>query len=152
MRKLLGSVLVAGALAAVAAAPAAAELEICILDPSVVVDGTTLQVGLYTHDPSLVAPGGIPTAVPIYVALDGSLGSHVTTDAAQWSAVRPTRVAIFDALPSAKPSLEIQALVPSPLVHDSFSIRVQLPDGSVKTASGPVNTLVRLRVQVPNSR
>jgi hypothetical protein len=156
VRRLFGSVLMAGALAAVAAAPAAAELEICILDPSVVVDGTTLQVGLYTHDPSLVAAGGIPASVPIDVLLDGSRGSHVSSDAAQWSAVRPTDLTIFEALPGAghgaKQTIEIDALVPSTLVHDSFYIKVQLPDGSVKTASGPVNSLVRLRVQVPVAR
>ena len=154
MRKLVGSLLAAGAIAAMAVAPVAAELEFCISDPPVYVDGAKIDVGLYTHDANLVAAGGIPQNLPIFVTLLGSREGTISTDTSAWQATRPNiRVAVFNALPyegkRGTETVQIDALVPSSLRGDSFYIKVQMPDGSVKTASAPVNHLARLRVQVP---
>lgn len=154
MRKLVGSFLAAGAIAAVAVAPVAAELEFCISDPAVYVDGTRIDVGLYTHDSSLVAAGGIPRNSHIFVTLVGSRDGTISTDTSAWQATRPNiSVTVLNTLPgkskSATEMVEIDALVPSNIRRDSFYIKVKMPDGSVKTASAPVNHLARLRVRVP---
>ncbi|MGI8915873.1 MAG: hypothetical protein ACR2JY_19200 [Chloroflexota bacterium] len=154
MRKLIGSVLSAGALAAMLVAPVAAEQELCILDPAVHVDGATIQVGVYTRDQSLVAPGAIPQSAPIVVTLLGSRGGSLSTNVADWQAQRPnTVVTVLNTLTgkdrSAKETVEIDAFVPSGVLNDTYFIKVTLPDGTEKRASGRVNTLVRLRVEVP---
>ena len=156
MRKLIGTLLAAGAIAAVAAAPVAADLEFCLTDPAVVVDGTTIEVGLYTHDANLAAPGGIPQSAPIHVTLLGSRNGSISTDSSAWQVKRAnTSVTVLNVLPgngkTATETVEINAFVPSSLRRDSYYIKVTMPDGSVKTASAPVNHIARLRVQVPVS-
>jgi hypothetical protein len=156
LRKLVGTLLAAGAIAAVAAAPVAADLEFCLTDPAVVVNGTTIQVGLYTHDANLAAPGGIPQSAPIRVTLLGSRSGTISTDSSAWQVKRAnTSVTVLNALPgnarSATEPVEIDAFVPSSLRRDTYYIKVTMPDGSVKTASAPVNHLARLRVEVPVS-
>ena len=157
LRKLMGALLAATALAAVAVAPVEAELELCIIDPAVTVNGTAIQVGLYTPDASLVAPEGMPQDLPIFVTLLGAYNGRISTAAADWQHARPnTTVTVLNVLPDANIGanavVEIDAFVPSLVREDSFSIKVTLPDHSVKTASGPVNTLLRLRVAVPTRR
>jgi hypothetical protein len=154
LRKLVGAFLAATVLAAAAVAPVAAEVELCIIDPTVTVDGTAIQVGLYTRDASLVAPGGVPADLPILVTVLGSGTDRISTAAADWQQSRPnTAVTVLNVLPDRSTGndtvVEIDAFVPSTVPGDSFSIQVTLPDHSVKTASGRVNTLVRLRVAVP---
>ena len=154
MRKLVGSLLVAGAIAVVAASPVAADLELCITDPAVNVDGTTIDVGLYTHDASLVAPGGIPQTAPIAVTISGSRDGQISTDSSAWQVQRPNvAVSVLNVLPGADQgameTVQIDALVPSSLSGDSFYIKVTLPDGSVQTASAQVNQVAHIQVQVP---
>lgn len=152
MRALFGSLAAAGMLAAVAVAPAFAELEFCLIDPPVVVDGTTLQVGFYTHDAAL-ARGGI--AGPIMVVIHAERGSRVTTDPAAWSAHHPTAVVVLNDLRRRggdTETVEFDALVPAASAQDSVSIRVQLPDGSARVASGRSDAPLRLRVEVPVRR
>jgi len=154
LRKLVGSFLAAGAMVAVAVTPVAADIELCITDPGVNVDGTTIQVGLYTHDPSLVASGGISPATPILVTILGSRQGDISTNMDAWTAQRPNvDVNVLNVLPGKEngstETVEIDALVPSGLRHDSYYIKVTLPNGSVKTASAPVNHMARLRVEVP---
>lgn len=153
MRKVIGSLMAAGAIAAVAVAPAAAELDFCMVDPAVNVDGSVIQVGLYTHNLDL-AVGGVPANTPIVVTLVGKDGGTLSTDAADWQQHgHTTLVSTFNALPGGdkakKEKVEIDALVPSPLLNDSFFIKVTLPDGAQKTVSGKVNTLIRMTVEVP---
>ena len=154
MRQLVGSLLAAGAIAAMAAAPVAADLEFCLTDPAVVVNGTTIEVGLYTHDANLAGPGGIPQSAPIHVMLLGSRNGTISTDVSAWQVKRPnTSVSVLNVLPGnakrATETIEIDAFVPSSLRGDSYYIKVKMPDGSVKTALAPVNHLARLRVEVP---
>jgi hypothetical protein len=153
LRKVVGSLVAAGALAAVAVAPAAAELELCIVDPTVQVGGTAIQVGLFTHDPSL-ANGGIAAGAPIVVTLTGPRGTSVSTDQSAWQQHgRQTVVVVLNTLPGRATGpdqmLEIDAIVPSPLVRDTFYIKVTLPDGSERIASGRVNAHARMTVEVP---
>jgi len=154
LRKVIGSLLVAGALTAVVVAPVAAETDLCITDPAVNVDGTVIQVGLYTHDPSLVAPGGIPQSGLIVVTILGSRNSDISTNQDDWTSQRPNvAVNVLNVLPgradSTRKTVEIDALVPSPLRGDSYFIKVTMPNGAVKEASAPVNGLARIRVEVP---
>jgi hypothetical protein len=153
LRKLIGSVLAASALVVIAAAPAAA-VDLCVIDPAVNVDGTNIQVGLYTHDPSLLDAGAIPSGTPIVVTLLGPRDGHISTDVAAWRGSRPnTIVSALDVLPGnangGEETVEIDAFVPSRVTGDSFYIQVTLPDGSVKTASASANGLARLQVEVP---
>jgi hypothetical protein len=153
LRKLVGSLLAASALVVVAAAPAAA-VDLCIIDPAVNVDGTNIQVGLYTHDPSLLDSGAIPAGTPIVVTLLGPHNGHISTDVAAWRGSRPnTIVSALNVLPGSsaagQETVEIDAFVPSGMTRDSYYIQVTLPDGSVKTASSPANGLARLTVEVP---
>jgi hypothetical protein len=156
LRKLIGSVLAVSALVVIAAAPAAA-VDLCIIDPAVNVDGTTIQVGLYTHDPSLLDAGAIPARTPIVVTLLGPRDGHISTDVAAWRGSRPnTIVSALNALPGGatgdKETVEIDAFVPSQAPRADYYIQVTLPDGSVKTASAPANGLARLKVEVPVQR
>jgi hypothetical protein len=156
VRKLVGSLLAASAFAVMAAAPAAA-VDLCIIDPTVNVDGTNIQVGIYTHDPSLLDSGAIPSNAPITVMLLGARQGGVSTDVAEWRTQRPnTVVRVLNVLPGtpqgAKERIEIDAFVPSRVPQDTFYLQVTLPDGSVKTASAPVNSLARLQVEVPVQR
>lgn len=153
MRKLVGSLFAASALAVAAAVPAGA-VDLCIVDPAVNVDGTTIEVGLYTHDPSLLDAGAIPASTPIVVTLLGPSNGHISTNVAAWRGARPnTVVSALNALPATAPSgqeaVEIDAFVPSGVTQDHYYIQVTLPDGSVKTATAAANSLARLTVNVP---
>lgn len=149
MRSVFSSLAAAGILAAVAVAPAAADLSFCLVDPPVIVDGTTLQVGLYTHDAAL-AEGGINGHIAILIR--GERDSHVSTNAAAWSEHHPTDVAIVNDLRDrrgGKETVEIDAFVPASARRRNVSLTVKLPNGSTRTADGQSNSVLRLRVDVP---
>ncbi len=149
MRKLFGSLAAAGVLAAVATAPAFADLAFCLVDPPVVVDGTTLQVGLYTRDAAL-AEGGINGH--ILVLIRGERDSKIATDTGAWSAHHPTDVTIVHDLRDRRggeETVEIDAFVPTSTRHQSVYLTVQMPNGSTRIANGQSNSLLRLLVEVP---
>jgi hypothetical protein len=150
VRRFVGAVAAAGALAVAAVAPANAELEFCLVDPPVVVDGTALQVGLYTPDADL-AHGGV--SGPIDIMIVGRDSAAISTDAAAWSATNRANVSIVATgqrlPPGATETVDFSAFVGATKPNESYSLKIQLPDGSVKTASGAANTVVHVQVDVP---
>jgi hypothetical protein len=150
MRKMLRSLLVAGALAALAAVPVHAGTDFCLIDPAVTVNGATVQVGLYTTDAGLLNR----IKAPLQITILGEHGGSVTTSPADWSVRYSAIVRIENSLRRTHGGgtvpLEVDALVPSPDTHATVILEVTLPDGSVQQAIGHTDDPLSLTVQVPD--
>lgn len=149
LRRLLGAAAAAGTIAITAVAPANAALEFCLVDPTVMVGGTPIEVGLYTPDANLAHRDLNGT---INIAIIGHGSATITTDPAAWSQVHHTNLSIVTdghGRHGGRESVDIVALVPATNAHEPYLLRVQLPDGSIKTAAGAANAVVQLHVDVP---
>jgi hypothetical protein len=150
VRKLLSPLLLAGAVAAVSAAPVGAELEYCMVDPAVTVDHTTVQVGVYTTDEALLSH----VTGPIQITLRGVPGASVSTNPADWNRGKyPVQLSVADDLSghasAKKEPFAVDAVVPSANSHARYFIKVSLPDGHVYEGFGRTNAVNQLRVEVP---
>ena len=147
MRLPLRSLAAAALLAAGLAAPAFAGVDFCLSDPVVRVGHETLEVGLYTEDRPLY--DGVDA--PITVVLHAAAGEKVKTVAEKWQRHFPTDVDVVKdlaAVPGAE-VLRIDATVPAAAGSGSFTLRVTLPDGSVRSASAPAGGTAELTLTLP---
>lgn len=142
MRRIIAALVGIVGSAAIAVAPAFAEYEFCLTDPAVSFGGHTVEVGLYSHDQSLVHTGAITGSMVVILE-----GHDVSTNIAAWSAVRSTHVLAIGDTRGHDGGLTIDAFVPSSLQSDSFFIKVTYPNGHVLTSQvAPVNSFVTLHL------
>lgn len=150
MRKLLSPLLLAGAVAVLNVAPVGAELDYCLVDPVVQVDHTTVQVGVYTSDQTLLSD----VTGPIQITLRGVHGSSINSNQADWNRGKfAVQLHMADNLSGRASATEepfaVEAIVPSSKVHERYFIKVTLPDGHSLQGFGRTNAVNRLRVDVP---